>query len=203
MVIPEYGRSIHMMVEHAKTLPNKIDRNRAANTIIDVMGQLNPHLRDVDDFRHKLWDHLFLIADYNLDVDSPYPIPTKPEGKKAVDRLMYPANKIRIKHYGIVMERMLGEAAEMEEGEQKKRLVEMLANFMKLQYRNWNKSILTDEDILNDIKRITNGNLHIPEEMVLDIKPISGNMGTGSQQNRRNNNYRNKGKSNFKKGPAK
>ena len=107
MIIPEYGRNIQKMIDFAMTVKDREERNRVARAIIDVMGQLNPHLRDVTDFKHKLWDHIFIISDFKLDVDSPYPLPTAETFQTKPDRVLYPSNDIRYKHYGKTVERII------------------------------------------------------------------------------------------------
>jgi len=110
MVIPEYGRNIQKMIDHAMTVENKEERNKIANAIISVMGQLNPHLRDIADFKHKLWDHLFIISDFKLDVDSPYPLPDREAIAKKPVKLAYPENNIKFKHYRKTIETLINQA---------------------------------------------------------------------------------------------
>ena len=119
MVIPEYGRNIQKMIDHAMTVENKEERNKIANAIISVMGQLNPHLRDIADFKHKLWDHLFIISDFKLDVDSPYPLPDREAIAKKPEKLAYPENNIKFKHYGKTIENLIDQAILIEEKEEK------------------------------------------------------------------------------------
>lgn len=165
LIIPEYGRNIQKMIAHAVSLPDKEERNKMARAIIDVMGQLNPHLRDVNDFKHKLWDHLFIISEFKLDVDSPYPIPSRETFASKPDKVQYPHNDIKYKHYGKTVEKLIEQAIAMEEGEMKDALVESIANLMKRSYLNWNRDAVTDEIILEHLKDLSKGKL-IPKENI-------------------------------------
>ena len=120
--IPEYGRNIQVMIEHCVTIEDRDERNKCAKAIIQIMGQLNPHLRDIADYTHKLWDHLFLISKFKLDVDSPYPRPTPETFTTKPKNVPYPASKIRYKHYGKTIERIIDVAKKYEEGPEKKRI---------------------------------------------------------------------------------
>lgn len=147
MILPEYGRNIQKMVDHATAIVDKEERNNAAMAIVDVMGQLNPHLRDVTDFKHKLWDHLFIISDFKIDVESPYPKPTPETLVVKPQHLRYPSNHIKLKHYGKTVELMIEKAKEMEEGSAKDAAVAAIANFMKMSYLNHNLDSVGDEQI--------------------------------------------------------
>src|SRR5437867_1250113 len=138
LVIPEYGRNIQKMIEHAITLEDREERNRAARAIVAVMGYLNPQLQSVTDFKHKLWDHLFIISDFKLDVDSPYPVPSRDTFQAKPQRIPYPTNEIKYKYYGKTMTNLIMKISEMEEGEKKDQLTQNIANFMKMSYLTWN-----------------------------------------------------------------
>lgn len=167
LVIPEYGRNIQKMVEHAITIKDKEERNKASKVIIGVMGQLNPHLRDVTDFKHKLWDHLFIISDFKLDVDSPYPKPTLQTLDVTPERIPYPDNKMRYKHYGKTIELMIKKAKTFKEGPEKDALIKTLANHLKKSYLTWNKDSVTDEHILKDLEELSNGELKLNKDIKL------------------------------------
>ncbi|MFM8241204.1 MAG: DUF4290 domain-containing protein [Crocinitomicaceae bacterium] len=138
LILPEYGRNVQNMITHAMEIENRAERNRAAQAIIEVMGQLNPHLRDVDDFRHKLWTHLFVMSDFQLDVDSPYEIP-KPEMLMEKPNLMeYPKSKIKYGHYGKYTEAILKTSKSLESTDEKEYLKNAMANFMKKLYLSHN-----------------------------------------------------------------
>ena len=131
MAISEYGRNIQKMVEHAIALENREERNKMAHGIISVMGQLNPHLRDIADFKHKLWDHLFIISDFKLDVDSPYPLPNKDVIFEKPQKMDYPATENRFKHYGKSIKDLIDTAVKYEDGDEKNALIQIIVNLMK------------------------------------------------------------------------
>ena len=167
MAIPEYGRNIHKMVNHILTIEDREERNKAARSIISIMGNMNPHLRDINDFKHKLWDHLAIISDFKLDIDSPYPAPelsTLTEKPKPGPYNNYP---IRYKHYGRLLEHMIKTATEMEEGEKKEALVHLIANHMKKSYLTWNKAQVTDDIIFNDLRELSGGLIERGSEVKL------------------------------------
>jgi hypothetical protein len=155
------------MVELAIEIENREERNKAAQSIIRVMGQLNPSLRDVDEFNHKLWDHLHIISDFKLEVDSPYPIPTRETVKSEPERLAYNETFIKNKHYGKIIPQYIAQAVELPEGEEKEALVYYIANMMKKAYVTYNKDSVTDAEIFNDLKRLSDGKLNIDSETEL------------------------------------
>ncbi len=167
MIIPEYGRNIQKMIDFAIAVENRDERNRVAQAIINVMGQLNPHLRDVTDFKHKLWDHIFIISDFKLDVDSPYPKPTRETFQTKPDRVFYPSNDIRYKHYGKTVERIITKAREYSEGDEKNALVEQIANLMKRSYLTWNRDSVNDEVILKQLTELSKGELKLADSSCL------------------------------------
>lgn len=163
LILPEHGRNIHQMVDYLKTVEDRDERNRAAQAVIKLMGQLNPHLRDVEDFHHKLWDHLYIMADYELDVDCPYPAPRREVVERKPDPLSYPNQRIRYRHYGRSIERMIKEAVKYEEGEEKRVLVGLIANMMKRFYLRWNRDSVNDEVIWHHLSELSEGQLSKPE----------------------------------------
>jgi len=163
MVIPEYGRNIQKMVAHAISTEDREERNKIANAIISVMGQLQPHLRDIADFKHKLWDHLFVISDFKLDVDSPYPMPDKEVIFQKPEPMTYPQQKMRFKHYGKGIEDLINEAIKIEDEDKKKVLTQVLANLMKKTYLTWNRDSVDDELIFSDLKLLSKGQLKVEE----------------------------------------
>ncbi|MDG1917717.1 MAG: DUF4290 domain-containing protein [Flavobacteriales bacterium] len=163
LVISEYGRHIQKLVEHAMTITDKAERQKMANGIIEIMGELNPHLRDVVDFKHKLWDHLFVISNFDLDVESPYEKPVIEKLFEKPEPLNYPNSKIKYNHYGKVIELMISEAIKMEDDDLKKKLVVAIANQMKKSYVNWNLDTVEDEIIFNQLLKLSNNKLSIPE----------------------------------------
>ena len=163
LVLPEHGRNIHQMVDYLKTVEDEEERNQAAKAVIKLMGQLNPHLRDVDDFNHKLFDHLFIMAGYELDINSPYPKPEREVIERKPDPLNYPNQRIRYRHYGKSIERMISEAVKYEEGEEKQVLIGMIANMMKRFYLKWNRDSVNDEVIWAHLEELSDGQLKRPE----------------------------------------
>jgi hypothetical protein len=197
MIIPEYGRHIQKLIDHAISLEVKEKRNEMANAIIDVMGQLNPHLRDVEDFKHKLWDHLFIMSDFKLDVDSPYPKPNAESFLEKPNKMEYPDGKIRFKHYGKGVEDLINVATEMEEGEKKDALLLSIANLMKKHYLSWSRNSVDDKQILSDLKRISRGKIELKEDLeLIDTKEISTRNPNGAVKP--SNNNKNRKRKNFK-----
>lgn len=167
LIIPEYGRNIQKMIDYAITVADREERNKVARAIIDVMGQLNPHLRDVTDFKHKLWDHLFIISDFQLDVDSPYPKPTRETFQTKPELLKYPHKDIRYKHYGKTIELIIEKAKEYPDGDEKNELVSQIANLMKRSYLNWNRDSVNDEVILKQLEELSKGKLKLADPSAL------------------------------------
>ena len=167
LILSEYGRNVQNMVDYICTLPTREERNEHAQVVIDLMGFLNPHLRDVADFKHKLWDHLHIISDFKIDVDSPYPKPEKGSLRSKPEILGYPQNRIRFKHYGKTVEKMIDAAKRIENAERKEQMVISIANFMKMAYVTWNKDSVTDDTILSDLKELANGELTVPDNLTL------------------------------------
>ena len=145
------------MVNHIKTIEDRDERNKAARTVIGVMGNLNPHLRDVNDFKHKLWDHLAIIADFDLDIDSPYPWPEPESLQSKPENVPYHQHRIRKKHYGRSIVLMIEKAVALEPGEEKEDLVKMIAYHMKKSYLTWNREAVSDEEIFADMKTLSGG----------------------------------------------
>ncbi|MBV2226879.1 MAG: DUF4290 domain-containing protein [Sphingobacterium mizutaii] len=203
LILAEYGRNVQNMVDYICTLSDREERNRLAQVVIDMMGVLNPHLRDVSDFKHKLWDHLYIISDFKIDVDSPYPIPTKENIHHKPEPLKYPNHNIRFKHYGHTVEDMINKTLNISNPEARLKMTLSIANFMKMAYLTWNKDSVSDDQILQDLKTLSHGELVLPGDTVLtklDFKtPPPGNRvkSSGSstghqQQNKPQNNYNNK-----------
>lgn len=157
--LTEYGRNIQKMINHAIEEEDREKRNIIARAIIAVMGQLNPHLRDVHDFTHKLWDHLFIISDFKLDVDSPYPKPSKETLTETPEKINYPRKDIKYLHYGKNIELMISKAIKMENGSEKDALIEVIANLMKKFYVNFNRENVTDEIIFEQLEKLSKGEI--------------------------------------------
>jgi hypothetical protein len=165
LYIPEYGRNVQKMVDYIKTIEDREKRNEQAKAVIKVMEILNPAVHLLEDFEHKLWDHLFIISGFDLDVDAPYPMPA-PESLNEVPRPV-PIQKMPIKasHYGRNIENMLDLIAAHEEGEAKVAMIRTLAGYMKQQYLIWNKDTVSDETIYKDMELLSEGRIVIPEEL--------------------------------------
>ncbi len=161
LIIPEYGRHLQKMVDQAVELEDRPERNKMAKGIIAVMGNLNPHLRDVPDFQHMLWDQLFIISDFKLDVDSPYPIPSREELMERPAKLDYPQNYPRYRFYGNNIKRMIDVAVGWEEGEKKDGLILTIANHMKKCFLNWNKDTVEDDVIFNHLFELSEGKINL------------------------------------------
>lgn len=161
LIIPEYGRHLQKLIDQATAIADKEERNKAARYIISVMGSLNPHLRDVPDFQHKLWDQLFIMSNFNLDVDSPYPIPSKDILTQKPDRLKYPQNFPKYRFYGNNIKYMIDVANSWEESDLKNALVLVIANHMKKCYLSWNKDTVSDEVIFEHLLELSNGKLNL------------------------------------------
>ena len=167
LVLPEYGRNIQIMVDHILTIEDREERNKAARTVIAVMGNLNPHLRDINDFKHKLWDHLALISDFKLDIDSPYELPAKEVLNEKPRMVPYTQHGITYKHYGHAIQVMIKKAIEMEDEEEKADLTKMIANHMKKSYLTWNREAVSDDEIFHDLRVLSGGKLNVDEDMQL------------------------------------
>ena len=161
LIIPEYGRHLQKLIDQATEIEDREERNKAAKYIISVMGSLNPHLRDVLDFQHKLWDQLFIMSDFKLDVDSPYPIPSKDILTQKPDRLKYPQNFPKYRFYGNNIKYMIDVANSWEESDLKNALVLVIANHMKKCYLSWNKDTVTDEVIFEHLLELSGGKLNL------------------------------------------
>jgi len=155
----EYGRHVQRMVDHVKTIQDPERRQRNAEAVIELMGFLNPHLKNMEDFRQKLWDHLFLIADFDLDVKSPYPIPTRESLKAKPQPLPYPKRHPRYSHLGKNLELVLDKALKEENPEKKLGFANAIAYYMKLAYNNWHKELIYDDAIQSELDNLTNGQL--------------------------------------------
>lgn len=161
LVLPEYGRNIERMVALTKAEPDRDKRNKMAHAIIVIMGNMNPHLRDIVDFKHKLWDHLAIISGFDLDIDSPYETPKIETLNEKPEKVPYKKQVTKFKHYGQTIEKMVDVAIQMEEGELKEILIQLIANHMKKSYLTWNKEAVADEQIFKDLKTISNGKIDL------------------------------------------
>ena len=164
LLLPEYGRNVQQMVDHCLTIEDRAERTRCANTIINIMGNLFPHLRDVEDFKHKLWDHLAIMVDFKLDIDYPYEIIKKENLYTRPDPIPYQSTSIRYLHYGKSLEAMIKKASEMPEGDERNYLISLLANHMKKSFLTWNKEVVDDEKIFKDLREYSQGKIDLNQE---------------------------------------
>lgn len=197
--LPEYGRNVQKMVLYLKTIEDREKRNEQARAVVKVMELLNPSVHLEDDYEHKLWDHLYIIADFDLDVDSPYPMPQKESLDTVPERIPLEKKPMKASHYGRYVEANVDLIAGLEDGETKDYLLRNLASFMRMQYLKWNKDTVSDETIFADIEKLSDGRIVIPEGFEYD-KVKSGdvqrqNIGGGQS---RNKNRRNKQKNHKK-----
>ena len=167
LIIPEYGRNVQKMVHSIIDIEDREKRNHQAKSIIEVMGNLNPHLRDVPDFKHKLWDHLFIMSDFHLDVDSPYDRPSKESFEEKPEMLKYSDNNIKFRHYGKILPLIIKRTIDLDEGEYKDFLVFTIANHMKKSYLTWNKANVEDEVILKHLSQMSDDKLSLKETFKL------------------------------------
>jgi hypothetical protein len=168
LILPEYGRNIQKMVDMILATEDRVERNRQAQALIAVMGNLNPHLRDIHDFKHKLWDHLAIMSEFKLDIDYPYAIPVPESFQEKPKIVSYPQSSIRYKHYGKIIEQMIGKACTMEEGEERRALISIIGNHMKKSYLTWNREAVDDQVIMNDFFVLSKGKLKLDESYKLE-----------------------------------
>lgn len=164
LALPEYGRNIQNMVDFCVTIPDREERTTCANTIINIMGNMFPHLRDVNDFKHILWDHLAIMSDFSLDIDYPYEVVKRENMYRKPERLPYTQARFAYKHYGKNLENMIQVAKEMEEGEAKEQLIQLLANHMKKSFLTWNKEVVDDKKIFKDLEQLSEGRIVLDED---------------------------------------
>ncbi len=196
--IPEYGRNVKKLVNHCKTLPTKEERNKMAKAIVEVMGNMQPHLRDVPDFQHKLWDQLFIIANFDLDVDAPYEVITQEEIQAKPAKLPYPKTASKFRFYGNNIQTMIDEANSWEDGDKKEQLKFTIANHMKKCFLNWNKDTVDDKIIFEHLHELSKGkidlrnsNIELSEIEALYKKSKANNNGK-NRKIRKNKNRRNR-----------
>jgi len=210
MKIPEYGRNIQKMIEYAKTLEDREERNKAANSIIKVMGQVNPALKGNEDLTHKIWDHMFIISGFDFDIDSPFPKPLKEDFEKGPDIIPYPDSEITFRHYGRIIESMIKKVCTEENEEERTKMGEALANVMKRAYLNWNRDSVEDRVIKKDLREMSGGLIVVPVEVELmhakdlidpALKQQNNNQNRGRNNKGRNNNNKRKKNNSGRRNP--
>lgn len=191
LLMPEYGRHVQDMVDYVKNIPEKEKRNEQIQAVVSVMGTLNPQLRDINDFKHKLWDHVQIIADFEIDIDSPYPTPTKETLSTRPDRIPLQKSPIKAAHYGRNIQNMIEVIAVREDDEVKKHMLKTLASYMKQQYLIWNKDSVSEETIFKDIIKLSEGRIVIPEDLHIEYFAGDAQHGNNRNNNQNRSNYRN------------
>ena len=192
LIIPEYGRHVQKMINHATTLSDKVEQQKCVDAIIAFMGQMNPHLRDVKEFTHKLWDHLHIMSDFKLDIESPY---TKPEIAKLEERpekMTYPGNKIRFSYYGNTIETMIATAIKMD-ADKKEIMTGMIANQMKKSYILFNASSVDNNMIRLHLKQMSDNQLTLADDFeFIRSASVRQNIGKAKKKTQKKKNYKKK-----------
>ena len=199
LVIPEYGRHVQNLIAHAKTIADKQERQDFVEGIVNLIHQMNPFFRNIDEYRSKLWVHVMKISDYELDVESPYgPITKEAFEPEKAEPLPYPASNPKLKHYGYHVEQLIMQACEMEEGEKRDSLVQIIGSYMKLAYRTWSQDqYISDEVIKSDLNNLSKGKLTLDAETSIDKLANSTRSTSHSRRNpKRSSNHRRSGGSN-------
>ena len=205
LIIPEYGRHFQKMVDYAMSIEDDEERNKIAQAIISVMGNLQPHFRDVPDFQHKLWDQLFIMSDFKLKVDSPYPVTTKEMLQERPEPLGYPQNFPKYRFYGNNIKQMIDVAMSWEKGDKRDGLEYAIANHMKKCYLNWNKDTVEDKIIFKHLHELSDGEIdlaateeHLTDSgQVLKNRPAKQNSNRSNNKKNTNNRNNNRGKKRY------
>ena len=201
LVLPEYGRHVQKMIEQVKAIEDKEKRSEQMRAVVQVMGILNPQIREFNDYKHKLWDHAQVIGGFDLDIDAPYPAPTPQQFEEKPDVIRLPEKPIKAACYGRNIENMIALIADREDDEIKKEMIRVLALYMRQQYLIWNKDNVAEETIFADIERLSDGKLRVPEDVHLGAiaqnasfaRPSIGvGQGGGNYGNKKNRNWKRK-----------
>ena len=200
LVLPEYGRHVQKMIEQVKAIEDKEKRSEQMRAVVQVMGLLNPQIREFNDYKHKLWDHAKVIGGFDLDIDAPYPAPTPQQFEARPDVIKLPEKPVKAACYGRNIENMIGLIADREDDDIKKEMIRTLALYMRQQYLIWNKDNVAEETIFADIERLSDGKLKVPEDVHLGAiaqnanfsrpgisvgtQNAGGNFGGGGKKNR-------------------
>ena len=201
LILPEYGRNIQQMVKHAVAIEDRAERTRCAKTIIDIMGNMFPYLRDVEGFKYKLWDHLAIMSEFKLDIDYPFEVVKPTTLQQKPEKIPYNTQRIRYMHYGRLLQTLIEKTVSYPEGERRQELIDLMANHMKKSYLTWNKEVVDDRKIFDDLRELSHGELDMnPESMTLtasrDImnrnRPANKNNNNKVRNKNNNNNNRNK-----------
>ncbi len=186
LIMPEYGRNIQKMVQYACSIDDRAERTRCARTIIDIMGNMFPYLRDIDDFKHKLWDHLYIMSDGKLDIDYPFEV-RKPENRPAPERIPYQATRIKYRHYGRWIETLVAAIAKLPDDEKRAALTRLVANDMKQSYVTWNKELADDNKIFDDLRELSGGAIDIKNDAMTLNSAKRSSVGNSVDSKKKNN----------------
>lgn len=203
MLMPEYGRNVQRMVEYLMTIEDRARRLRNAEAIVELMGTLNPHLKQMEDYQHKLWDHLHQMTDFKLDVDAPYPAPTREQVFKKPEVIPYPQTNIKHRHFGRNMDSLIKKALEETDPEKKQGFTQIIGYYMKLAYTNWHKEPVHDDMIRSELAELTNGELQYEQggyRVYFDTRTNFKNNNNNNNNRNRNNNNRNNNNNNNRGG---
>jgi len=186
LIMPEYGRNIQQLVDYALTIENREDRTRCVNSIISIMGNLFPYLRDVNDFKHKLWDHVAIMSDFRLDIDYPYEIVKKENLYTHPEAIPYKNSRIHYMHYGRTLEEMIEKVGDYPAGNERDELIRLIANQMKKCFLTWNKEVVDDRKIYDDLRLLSKGKINVSEDFfkLIETKDVL--------HNKKNNNVKKK-----------
>lgn len=196
IIIPEYGRQMQEMIRHLMEIEDRQKRTEAAQFIIQVMAQMNPQVKQSDDYIHKLWDHLYIISDYQLDVDSPYPAPEPMSEAGKPQRVVYQNHDIKYGHYGYYMAKMIEIASEREDDNMRQALAYSIANQMKRNFIEWSGNMVNDQQIIDDLKAMSDGRLALPDETKLNgsidvlTKPVLSQKQGGKKKKKKQSNLK-------------
>ncbi len=186
LIMPEYGRHVQSLVDYAKTIVDDKERQDVVEQIIILMEIINPNSKNVGDYDHKLWDHLFIISDFELKCKSPYPVPSREDVYKHPEKFPYPNQKIKYRHYGKNVESMIDKAVEMENEEKQEAYTEVIASFMKRTYANYTNDGVNDDIIKEDLVRMSEGELSLDDDQRIVVKRAK-NSRSKSPRNKRSN----------------
>lgn len=199
LIIPEYGRNVQQLIEHAKAIENTEERQAFVEKIVELMMQMHPQNRNLDDYRDKMWRHVFRIAQFDLDVEPPNGHkPTAAEAFKKPDKVPYPKNEARYRHYGDNVQKLIDKAIAMEEGPKREGFAAVIGSYMKLAYRTWNKEHFVSDDIIkNDLETLSEGKLIMDDDASIEnLAQNKSNSNNNNNNRRRNNGRRNDSRSN-------
>lgn len=196
MVIPEYGRNVQKLVMYAQGLEDQAYRQAFVEKIVNMITQMYPQVRNVEDYRNKVWNHIFAISNYELNVEAPCEILDPEVVHQRPESVPYPSGKVKYKHYGKNVENMITKAINMEEGEKKKAFIEVIGSYMKLAYRSWNREYVNDEIIRHDLEVLSEGKLLLPQSANLDNLVYRKRSHSNNNNRRNNGHHRNNNGSN-------